>query len=76
MPTDSERGEHWRGAEAAWNVTGLLLAGILVWGGVGFLVDRWLGFERHLFLPIGMLAGLGAAMYLVYLKHGRDDPEA
>ena len=23
-----------------WNITGTLLAGILVWGGIGYLLDR------------------------------------
>jgi len=61
----------WRGAGEAWVVTGSLLAGILVWGGVGFLVDRLFRFTA-LFLPIGMLVGLGAALYLVYVRYGRD----
>ena len=56
----------------AWSITGTLLGGILVWGGVGFLLDRWLDL-RWLFLPVGMLIGSGASIYLVYLRYGRDD---
>lgn len=56
----------------AWALTGTLIAGILVWGGVGYVVDRLLGF-RWLFLPIGMVIGAAASIYLVYLKYGRDD---
>jgi F0F1-type ATP synthase assembly protein I len=56
----------------AWALTGTLVAGILVWGGVGYLVDRLVGF-RWLFLPIGMLAGVSASIYLVHLKYGRDE---
>ncbi len=65
------RGEGWSGADTAWAITGTLLAGILVWGGVGFLLDRWVGLH-WLFLPIGMLVGAGTAIYVVYVRYGRD----
>lgn len=55
----------------AWSITGTLLGGILVWGGIGFLLDRWLDL-RWLFLPIGMVIGAGASIYSVYLRYGRD----
>jgi ATP synthase protein I len=55
----------------AWSVIGTLFAGILVWGGLGFLLDRWLDL-RWLFLPIGMVIGVGASIYMVYLRYGRD----
>ena len=56
----------------AWSVIGTLFAGILVWGGIGFLLDRWLDL-RWLFLPIGMVIGVSASIYMVYLRYGRDD---
>jgi len=65
------RGEGWSGMGTAWSITGTLLAGILVWGGIGFLLDRWLGL-RWLFLPIGMVIGAGASIYVVYVRYGRD----
>ena len=67
-----DRGEAWRGANQAWDVIGLLLAGIVVWGGVGWLLDLWLDLH-HLFLPIGMVLGVGIAIWLIYLRHGRAD---
>ena len=76
MAGGPDRPEHqsgWGGASVAWSITGTLLAGILVWGGVGYLVDRLAGF-RGLFLPIGMVIGVSASIYLVYMRHGRDDP--
>jgi len=48
----------------AWALTGTLLAGILVWGGVGYVIDRLVGW-RWLFLPIGMVAEPGGAAGLV-----------
>ncbi|MBI3648301.1 MAG: hypothetical protein HY240_06095 [Actinobacteria bacterium] len=65
-------GEAWRGADAAWGVTGTLLAGIVVWGGAGYVADRLLGLQG-LFLPIGMLIGMGTSIFIVYLRHGRSD---
>jgi F0F1-type ATP synthase assembly protein I len=65
------RGEGWSGMGTAWSITGTLLAGILVWGGIGFLLDRWLDL-RWLFLPIGMVIGVGASIYVVYVRYGRD----
>ena len=55
----------------AWAITGTLFAGILVWGGMGFLLDRWLDL-RWLFLPVGMLIGVSASIYLVYVRYGKD----
>ncbi len=63
-------GEAWREANQAWSITGTLLAGILVWGGAGKLLDHWLGFEA-LFTPIGMLVGMFTSIWLVYWRYGR-----
>jgi F0F1-type ATP synthase assembly protein I len=55
----------------AWSITGTLLAGMAVWGGLGYLVDRWLDTGK-VFLAIGLLLGIGAGIYLVYVRYGRD----
>jgi F0F1-type ATP synthase assembly protein I len=67
-----DRGEAWRGADQAWDVIGLLLAGILVCGGLGWLLDHWLGLP-DVFLPIGMVLGVGISIWLVYVKYGKPD---
>jgi F0F1-type ATP synthase assembly protein I len=54
-------------ANIAWAITGTLLSGIVVWGGVGFLLDRVLG--TSFIALIGVLVGVFAAMYLVYAKY-------
>ncbi len=58
-------------ANLAWSIVSYLLSGLLVWGGVGWLVDRWLGKEA-VFLPIGLLLGITAAMYLVVVRINRS----
>ena len=56
----------------AWTIIAELLAAIAVWGLIGWGIDRLLGTEK-VFLAIGLVVGAGAGIYLVYLKHGRED---
>jgi ATP synthase protein I len=53
----------------AWDIVAYLLSGMLVWGGAGWLLDRWLGVNY--FLLIGLLLGTGLALYIVYMRYGR-----
>lgn len=58
-------------ANLYWSIVSYLLSGLLFWGGVGWLVDLWLG-KDAVFLPIGLLLGIVAAMYLVVVKINRS----
>jgi F0F1-type ATP synthase assembly protein I len=49
-----------------------MLSGIVVWGGVGLLLDRWWG--THFLALVGVLLGLTVAIYLVVVKYGAVDP--
>jgi ATP synthase protein I len=53
-----------------WTIFGYLLSGLLFWGGVGYAGDKWLG-TTYLTL-IGLLVGMGGALYLVWLRFGRE----
>ncbi len=64
----------WSGWGTAWAFTSMLLAGILVWGGLGYLADRLIGL-RWLFTPIGILLGTAGGIYLAYVRYGREDHE-
>lgn len=55
---------------AAWSIVGYLLAGLGVWGGIGYGLDRWL--HVAFLLPAGLLLGAGASLYLVWLRYGRE----
>jgi ATP synthase protein I len=62
----------WKGMSAGWQVTAYLLAGLLTWGGIGYLVDR-LARTGRAFTALGMVVGAVAGIYLVYLRFGRSD---
>ena len=49
-----------------------MLSGIIVWGGVGWLLDRWL--ETRVFALVGTILGLTVAIYLIVVKYGAVDP--
>jgi F0F1-type ATP synthase assembly protein I len=55
---------------AAWTILGYLISGPWFWGGIGWGLDKWL--VTGYFLPIGLLLGMGAALYLVWLRFGRE----
>ncbi|MBX6166336.1 hypothetical protein [Thermobispora bispora] len=56
-------------ADVMWSVPSYLLSGILVWGGIGWLLSRWTGLQ--VLTPIGVVVGVVLAGYLVYVKYGR-----
>jgi ATP synthase protein I len=58
-----------QGPGDAWSVIGYLLAGLLVYGGLGLLLDRWLGTE--FFTLLGLVLGGGLGIYLVHVRYGR-----
>jgi ATP synthase protein I len=59
-----------REENALWSIFGYLISGLLFWGGIGCAGDRWLG-TTYLTL-VGLLVGAGGAIYLVWLRFGRE----
>ncbi len=47
-----------------WAAFGYLVGGPVFYGGLGWLLDRWL--ETSYWFPIGLLFGIGLALYLVF----------
>jgi ATP synthase protein I len=64
-PRNSRREEN-----ALWSIFGYLLSGLLFWGGVGWAADRF--FNTSYLTLIGLLVGMGGALYLVWLRFGRE----
>ncbi len=60
------------GADVGWGITGTMLSGLIVWGGAGLALDRWLG--TRFFVLIGAILGLGVAIYLVVMKYAPPVP--
>jgi ATP synthase protein I len=58
------------GADVGWAALGYLIAGIGVWGLIGWLIDRWLDVPMHLGLLVGMLIGTAGAVYLIVKRMG------
>ncbi len=64
-PDDRNR----RAQSDAWGAFSLVVSGVLVWGVVGWLVAEWL--DLVIFVMVGLLVGMGASLYLVWLRYGR-----
>jgi len=60
------------GSDQVWGLISTLVAGPAVWGAIGYGVDRLT--DTGVFLPIGVVVGFVTSFYVVYAKHGRDQP--
>jgi ATP synthase protein I len=71
-PRDRDADESFRrkGEADAWNALSLILSGMLLWGGVGWLLSRWL--DTRLPIAVGVLVGTAAGTLLVWLRYGRQ----
>jgi hypothetical protein len=54
----------------AWAASGLLMSGVTVWGGAGYLVSTWL--DNQVFVMIGLLLGTTTALYGIWFRYGRS----
>ena len=60
-----------RGADEGWAVLSTLISGFVVFGGIGWLLDRW--WDTHLMVPIGVIVGMALSIYAVVMQFGRPD---
>jgi ATP synthase protein I len=58
----------WSGANAVWSMIGTMVAGVLAWGGIGWLLDRWLG--TSFLVAVGIIVGMAGAFYLIIKRYG------
>jgi len=67
-PPDPDAG-HPRLEEAhMWNVVSYLISGPVLFGGIGWALDGWLG--TAFLVPVGILAGMAVSLYLVWFRYG------
>ncbi|WP_130865561.1 AtpZ/AtpI family protein [Acidipropionibacterium timonense] len=59
-------------SEDGMGVLSYVLAGLLFYGGIGWLLDRWL--HQSWLLPVGMIIGLALSVYLIVKRYGSADP--
>jgi ATP synthase protein I len=57
-----------RGGDIVWSIIGTLVAGVLAWGFIGWLLDRWLG--TSYLVAVGIIAGMAGAFYLIIKRYG------
>ena len=68
--TDGERRAGRQVSNDAWGAFGLMVSGVVVWGGAGYLVSRWT--HHQIFTMVGLLLGMGTALYGVWFRYGRS----
>ena len=59
-----------QGMDIGWTVFGYLIAGMLAYGGIGWLIGR--AVHVALLFPIGMLVGLGISIGYIIHRFGRQ----
>lgn len=64
------RDDAWSGVGVGWAITSTLVAGMLVLGGLGYLLDRAFGTDAAL-TAVGIVVGAAFGIYIVYLRFGR-----
>jgi len=54
-------------ADIAWRSVSYLTAGLLFYGGLGWLIGRKFG-HQQIFMAIGLILGISLALYLTYAR--------
>lgn len=62
-----ERRQLWEDLDGGWTMTVGLLTATFVWGGIGWLVDRWLGSAPWVMVS-GFVLGFVLGNYLVFVR--------
>ena len=55
---------------AGWSIFSYLIAGMVFYGGLGWLIGHWTHIAA--LFPIGALVGLGVGVFAVIYKYGRS----
>jgi F0F1-type ATP synthase assembly protein I len=72
-PTPEEKAEalrafNTREQDAAWRSIAYLITGPLIYGGIGYLLDRWLG--TNWIVGVGIVGGMVLSLYLIWFRYG------
>ena len=55
------------GEAAGWTVLSYLISGPMLYGGLGWFLDRWLGTDW--IVAVGIVAGMGLSLYVIVLRY-------
>lgn len=69
MPKRTSTARTESGVQLGWSSTSTMLGGIVVWGGVGWLLDHW--WSTRFATPIGAIMGMALGIYAVVARYGR-----
>jgi ATP synthase protein I len=61
------------GVNDGWSALSYLISGVLLWGGVGWLIDAWLG--TRVFVAIGLVLGAAGGVGMVWLRYSAGIPD-
>ena len=67
--SEAQRSESSQGMDQGLRVLSYLISGVLVWGLLGWLGDRWLG--TSFLLPIGIVGGAALGVYVIIKRFGQ-----
>jgi len=59
-------------ADTAWTITSRLIAGLILYTAIGWLLSLWLGHQAVL-MAVGALFGLGLSYFLIFKGLRKDD---
>ena len=57
---------------AAWTISSRLIAGIVLYAGIGWLISLWWG-SRPVLIAIGAFVGLGLSYFLIFTGLAREE---
>jgi ATP synthase protein I len=69
MTRETSSPEPEEGSGDPWAAFGYLVAGVAVYGLIGWVLARWL--HAPYLIPIGILVGAALGLYLVFARYGR-----
>jgi ATP synthase protein I len=68
-PSSSREGQGRSDENEGWAVFSYLIAGMIFYGGLGWLIGRWT--QLPFLFPVGMLTGLVLGMVLILYRYGK-----
>lgn len=70
---DPPAGSPERPAGDPWHAFGYIVSGVALYGGLGWLVDRWIG--TNFLVALGIIFGAGLGIYQTFARFNRASPD-